>query len=123
MKYGNLGVIKTPNGGSAWVIALEPDVFAKMGQFIADDEMHHRKDKTKCVIPTFDRLQSVPLIRSHLSGYKTALGCVLSHFTGWHFIWKRLLPHIRPYYYANSEGMRLIAQYGDPHKAFAAMQQ
>lgn len=121
MKHDNFGVVRRPNGASAWVIALEPDVVAKMGHFIADDETHHFRDKKKCVIPTYDRLQSVPIIRAHLSGYKTALGCVLSHFTGWHFIWKRLLPTFRPYYYANSEGMRLIAKYGDPHKAFASL--
>lgn len=121
MKFNNLGVIKTPSGGSAWVIALEPDVVAKMGHYIAKDMNDHARNPKRCVIPEFDTLQSVPIVRTHLSGYDTLLGATLSYFTGWHFVWKRLLPYFRPLYYANSEGMRLIAKYGDPHKAFASL--
>ena len=121
MKHNNFGIVRRPNGACAWVIALEPDVVAKMGHFIADNEMHHIRNPKRCVIPTFDLLQSTPIIRTHEGGYYTALGCVLAHLTGWHLIWKRLLPYVRPLYYANTEGMRLIAKYGDPHKAYASL--
>lgn len=121
MKYNNLGVIRTSNGGSAWVIALEPDVIEKIGQFVVRDDFEHLRDSRRCVIPQYDLLQSTPIVRSHTEGYRTGLGCALALITGWHMIWRRLLPYVRPIYYANSEGMRLIAKYGDPHKAYASL--
>ncbi|HEV7843138.1 MAG TPA: hypothetical protein VGO69_05540 [Pyrinomonadaceae bacterium] len=114
----NLTWIKTVNGGSSPAIAIERSVFEKVAPFIAKDEREFHDNPDRCVIPAFDSVQSEPLrLASDSYGYDTLVGALLALVTGWHFV----KPYVRRLYYANSEGLHLIAEYGSPRKAYASL--
>jgi len=114
----NLVVVNTASGGIAPRIRIEASIQAKLDRFLARDLNEFRVNRVKCVIAEYDVSQSEPIVRQlYKNGYDSFLGAMLAFLTGWHFI-RRIN---RPLYWANSEGLRLIAEYGDPHKAYASL--
>lgn len=118
MKNNNVGFVKTKNGGTAFAVIIEKEVFEKVEKFLARGEKDFHRNPKRCVIPAYDSAQTVPLRRSADSyGYDSLPGAMVSVMTGWHFI----KPFVRPLYYANSEGLRLIAKFGSPRKAYNSL--
>jgi len=114
----NLAFVRTKSGGLAFAVVIEKSVLKKVERFLIQDQGKLGDDPIRCVIPEYDSAQSQPIIKIRVSmGYNTFLGAAVSVFTGWHFIRK----NSRPIYRANSEGLRLITEYGSPEKAYASL--
>lgn len=114
----NLVIVRTASGGVAPRIFIDPSVRKKVDKFLARDEREFHDNPAKCVIPEYDRVQSAPLVkRRDLYGYDSWIGTLFATLSGWHFV----KHHFRPLYRANSEGLRLIAEYGCPHRAYASL--
>lgn len=114
----NLVVVRTASGGIAPRIRINPDVLCGVRDFLAQDFLEFLSDQRKCVIAEFDVSQSIPITRTlYKNGYSSFWSGLLSVVTGRHFIRGRY----RPLYRANSEGLRLIRDHGDPHRAFASL--
>ncbi len=114
----NTVTVLTPTGGIAPAIRIDPGVRAKVERFLARNLDEFRVNRSKCVIAEHDVSQLTPIVRQlYKNSYGSFLGAILSLLTGWHFIRCRY----RPLYWANSDGLRLIAKYGDPHRAYAAL--
>jgi hypothetical protein len=114
----NLILRRTPSGGSAPFIVIEKDVYPRVKKFLAKDERDFHDNPARCVIPTSNLEQREPLVKGYDPyGYKTAFRAVIASLSGWH----RIKRHVRPLYYANSEGLRLIALHGSPREAFKSL--
>jgi hypothetical protein len=119
MKDNNLVFVRGENGGTSPAILFEKPVYEKVEKFLAKDVFEFYRDTSRCVLPEYDSVQSVPIIKQRLEfGYATPWAVMISVFTGWHLIRKYFKPSL---YRANSEGLRLIAELGSPEKAYASL--
>lgn len=116
----NLVFVSTASGGTAPAIAIEPSVLVRVKEFLAHDIAEFRTNPTRCVIPEFDYAQSEPIVRQSITfGYDTFFGAFLAVITGWYFVQRYFFqPSL---YWANSEGLRLIALHGSPRKAYDSL--
>jgi len=114
----NLVLVRTANGGIAPSVAVDKSVYKVVEKFLARDLYEFRQNPSRCVIAEFDYAQSVPLVRQSVAmGYRTLLETVIAVVTGCHFT----RPVYHSLFWANSEGLRLIARHGSPRKAFSSL--
>lgn len=109
----NLKCIRTSSGGIAPALAIDKPIYEAIKGHLAKNLDELRADGSKCVIAEFDTVQSVPIVRKSVKvGSRTLGSAIVGFFTG------RSMR--RWVYWANGEGLRLIAHHGSPARAFAA---
>jgi hypothetical protein len=114
----NLTWKELPNGASAACIVIRRDIYGKVEKFLARDLREAHDNPRRCVRPEYNHVQSEPIVKSRDPyGYDTLPQLIFAVLTGWYW----MKDYFRPVYYANSEGLRLIAEYGCPHKAYASL--
>jgi hypothetical protein len=107
-----------PNGASAPHILIRRDIHAKVRRFLARDLRDAHDNPSRCVLPEYDLVQSDPIVkRRDPYGYDTLPQLIFAVLTGWYW----MKDYFQPVYYANTEGLELIAEYGCPHKAYASL--
>ena len=114
----NVAWIKSESGGIKPVMIFDKGLLPKVERFIARRDLQNAFDPpTRCVIPEYDGFLNAPIERVFSpKGYSNIVLGLLSVVSGWHFLRPK-----RYLYYATNEGLRLIAEHGDPHKAYASL--
>ena len=111
----NLIFVDTESGATASALVIDQALYKKVQPFLAWDMKEFQHDPSRCVMPEYNHRQTQPLVRRSVTvGYDTAFHALLALLTGYHFF--RSWPFL---YRANSEGLRLIAEFGSPSKAYA----
>jgi hypothetical protein len=114
----NLVWKEMPNGASAPHVRIDRDVYSRVRKFLARDLRDAHANPHKCVLAEYDLVQSEAIVkRRDPYGYDTVPQLIVAVLTGWYWV----KDYFRPIYYANSAGLRLIAKYGYPHKAYASL--